>query len=429
MRRRRGFPLVRVLSCVMIALLPRAGRAAGFLFYETGTPEVGFASGGNAARALGPSTLLANPAGMTQLPGTQVQVGTELVYGHLQFAHNASTDPILGTNDGGNAVGALPIAGAYATFGPWEDVRLGIGLFSNFGAPQSWDPAWVGRFYTTKTTLLGFSLMPGVAWHVVDGLSLGATVNVMYGYLKQVVSVQNLEPQSTDGSLTVSSSAWGVGGNLGVLYVLSPSTRFGLTYTSPVKLGFSATAGFTGLGPGLSAVLAATGLETAVLDLGLTVPQTVMLGFFHAIDSRWAVMGDVGWQNWAAFGAVEVGVPGSPPTSLTAHIDYQNTWHVGAGAQVQLSEPWQLNFGIAYDSSMTSDESRSLSLSLASQLRLGVGAQVVLDKRWNLGMASELLWGGSPVVEVDRGALAGHVSGSYASTWILFLAFHFTWKA
>jgi hypothetical protein len=32
-------------------------------------------------------------------------------------------------------------------------------------------------------------------------------------------------------------------------------------------------------------------------------------------------------------------------------------------------------------------------------------------------------------VDVDRGPLAGHVSGSYASTWLLFMSFSFTWKA
>ena len=424
-----GFERVRALCCGMAVLLPPAARAAGFLFYETGPSEVGLASAGYAARAGGPSTLLTNPAGMTRLEGSQVQVGPQLIYGHLHFVPDSQTDSILGRNDGGNSVGAIPSLGGFASFAPWTDVRLGLGLFTNFGAPQSWDPAWLGRYYTTKTTLLGFSLMPGVAWRIVDGLSVGATVNLMYGYLKQITAVQNLEPQATDGSLEVSSTTLGVGGNVGVLYALSPATRLGITYTSPVKLGFSSTPSFSGLGPGLSVAIAATRLDSTVIDLGMTVPQTVMLGFFQAIDDRWAVMGDVGWQNWAAFGAVEVGVSTSPPRSLTTQLSYHDTWHVGLGAQVQLSEPWLLHFGVAYDSSMTSDESRSLSLSLASQLRLGAGAQVMLDRHWDLGFASELLWGGSPAVDVDRGPLAGHVSGRYANTWILFLSFSFTWKS
>jgi long-chain fatty acid transport protein len=429
MLRRREIPIAVALSCIAGGLLPASTRAAGFLWYETGTQEVGFASAGYAARALSPSTLLTNSAGMTQLEGTQIQVGTQLIYGHLTFAHDPGTDARLGTNDGGNSVGLLPTLGTFATFAPWKDIRLGVSLFNNFGAPQSWDPPWVGRYFTTKTTLLGFSIMPGVAWRIVDGLSVGATLNAMYGILKQETAIQNLEPGSGDGSLSLSTHAWGVGANLGVLWALSPATRLGLTYTSPVGLTFSATPTFSGLGPAIGAGIRAAGLENTNLDLGLTVPQTVMLGFFQAIGDRWAVMGDVGWQNWAAFGAVEVGISSNPPLSETHHIDYRDTWHIGGGAQVQLSEAWLMNFGIAYDSSMTSDQSRSLSLSLASQLRLGLGAQVVLDRHWNLGMSSELLWGGSPVVDVNRGPLSGHVSGQYANTYILFLAFNFIWKA
>jgi long-chain fatty acid transport protein len=428
MRPTRGISLV-ALACTVGALLSADARASGFLFYEVGTPEVGLASAGVTARASSPSTLLGNPAGMTQLDGSQVQVASVLAYGHLQFSPDAQTDPILGTNDGGNVVGLLPSGGAFATFAPWRDVRLGIGLFTNFGAPQSWDPAWVGRYYTTKSTLIGISLMPAVAWHVTDGLSVGATINTMYGHLNQVVAVLNVEPQTPEGSLQVSSSTLGIGGNLGVLYALSPATRFGVTYTSPVKLNFSSKPGFNGLGPGLSAVLAATGLDAATLDLGMKVPQTVTLGFFHALGDRWAIMGDAGWQNWAAFGAVEVGITTAVPRGITTAIAFTDTWHVGLGAQVQLSPAWLLNFGAAYDSSMTDNENRSLSLSLASQVRLGVGAQVAIDPHWALGFASELLWGGSPTVDVDRGPLAGHVSGSYASTWILFLSFGFTWKA
>src|SRR5215469_11712860 len=154
MLRRRDVTLIVALWWAGAALLPTVASAAGFLFYEVGSAEIGLASAGYAARAASPSTLLTNPAGMTRLEGTQVQVGSALVYGHLRFAPDSQTDPALGTNDGGNAVGLLPSGGAFASFAPEAAVRLGVGVLTNFGAPQSWDPAWLGRYYTTKTTLL-----------------------------------------------------------------------------------------------------------------------------------------------------------------------------------------------------------------------------------------------------------------------------------
>ncbi len=426
---RRELSLAIASWCAGLALLPATASAAGFLFYEVGTAEIGLASAGNAARAASPSTLLTNPAGMTRLEGTQVQVGSTLIYAHLHFAPDSQTDPILGRSDGGNAVGLVPSGGVFAAFSPSSDLRFGLGVFTNFGAPQSWDPAWLGRHYATKTTLLGISIMPGVAWRISDAISVGATLNAMSGHLRQTVAIANLEPQSADGQLEVASDTWGLGADFGILYTVSPATRVGLTYTSPVRLNFSSTPGFSGLGPGIGAVIAAAGLDTARIDLGMTVPQTLILGFHQAIGDRWALVGDVGWQNWAAFGAVEVGISTSDPRSLTTQISYSNTWHVGLGAEAQLSPAWKLNFGVAYDSSMTDDANRSLSLALASQLRFGLGAQVAIDRHWDLGLASELLWDGSPAVDVDRGPLAGHVSGSYASTWIFFLAFSFGWKS
>jgi long-chain fatty acid transport protein len=429
LRGRWGASVVASACGIGITLIAGPARAGGLFFYEVGTSDIGFASAGYAARANAPVTLLSNPGGMTRLEGIQVQVGTELIYGNLTFAPDLATSPFLGTNDGGNAIGWLPNATVFATFAPWKDFRFGLGIFNNFGAPEQWDSGWVGRYYATKTTLLGLSIMPGVAWNIIGGLSVGITFNALYGHLHHSVAVQNLEPLAPDGSLSVTSNSWGFGGNVGLLYEFSPATRLGITYTSPVKLNFSSVPTFSGIGARLSSLLKASGLDTASIDLGMTVPQTVMVSFFQAIGSKWALMADVGWQNWAAFGTVELGINSTPPVSLTTNIGYLNTWHGALGAQIQLSEPWQLNLGMAYDSSMTNAQARVLTLAIADQWRLGAGAQVAVDEHWNLGFCSELIWGGSPSVVEDRGPLAGHVSGAYDNFYILFLSFNFTWKS
>ena len=157
-------------------------------------------------------------------------------------------------------------------------------MASNFGLSEKWDSGWVGRYYVTQSTLIGLSILPSIAWHVAGGLSVGVAFNAMYGYLKSTAAVQNIEPNAKDGGLAVQSSTWGFGGNVGLLYEFSKSTRLGLAYTSPVSLSFSATPTFTGLGPGVSAALNAALLVSASIGLGLTVPQTVMLSLFQAID-------------------------------------------------------------------------------------------------------------------------------------------------
>jgi long-chain fatty acid transport protein len=92
-------------------------------------------------------------------------------------------------------------------------------VFANFGLGQSWDSGWVGRYYVTSSNLLGLSVMPAVSYHLVAGLSLGATLNAMYGNLQYKSAINNGAP--SDGSVAVSSNTWGFGGNLGLLYEFS----------------------------------------------------------------------------------------------------------------------------------------------------------------------------------------------------------------
>jgi long-subunit fatty acid transport protein len=85
-----GFALVGfALACG--AVLPQSLRAGGIELHEIGTPDVGVASAGYAARAQDASTLFKNPAGMSLLPGSQFQAGAQLTYGNVAFSPDGST--------------------------------------------------------------------------------------------------------------------------------------------------------------------------------------------------------------------------------------------------------------------------------------------------------------------------------------------------
>jgi len=127
------------------ALTPSA-YSGGIILYEIATPDVGLASAGYAARAQDPSTLFTNPAGMSRLPGSQFQVGAQLIYGNVEFSPDAGTGPLLGSDSGGNAVGAMPAASLFFTHALSERFTVGVGLCSYFGLAQEYDDNWVGRY-------------------------------------------------------------------------------------------------------------------------------------------------------------------------------------------------------------------------------------------------------------------------------------------
>jgi long-chain fatty acid transport protein len=403
------------------AALAPSTHAGGLSLYEIATPDVGLASAGYAARAQDASTLFKNPAGMSLLPGSQIQAGLQLAYGSVEFSRDANTGPLLGTDNGGNAIGTLPGASLFFTHALSDRVAVGFGTFSYFGLMEKFNDDWVGRYYIQNGALFGMSLMPAVSIKATDWLSIGAGLNAMFGYLDSELAIRTGAPG--DGQMKLKDETWGFGANAGILVEPRKGTRFGVTYLSPVKLDFKDTPTFSNLGPLGGAIFA----NPPQLDLGITVPQSVMFSAYHELSPKWALMANVGWQNWDQFGKVDVGVDSANPTSLTANLNYQDTWHGALGAQFRASEKWLLSAGFAYDTSAVDDANRTLSAPMGEAYRIGLGAQWQVSKAVSLGAAYEFLWAGDMPVVQDS-TYRGRVSGSFQDSWFSFFTVNLNWQ-
>lgn len=405
--------------------------AGGISLYEVGTADIGLAAAGYAARAQDAATVFTNPAGMTRLASNQLTLGAQALYADLGFAIGAGTSPGLGSGNGGNPVGWFPGGGLFYSQSLSPDVKVGLAVTGNFGLAVEYDPGWAGRYYAQEGTLLGVSVLPSVAWRVSPQLSLGASLNLMYGIFDTKVAVNNLV--GADGQLALSDNVWGVGANLGVLYEMSPGTRWGLTWRSPVNLDFRAPAQWSGLAPGIRALLGARGLLDATVDLGVTVPQEVMLSFHHTVDPRWAILGNVGWQQWSHFGRVAVGIDSNDPVGLTTNLEFKDTWHVALGTQYQLSAPWTLSAGVAYDSAFQDSANVAVALPTNAVWRFGAGAQKRESPTFAWGASAEWIYGGDLDVDLrSRAPVAlggrGDLVGSFADSNTFFFSVNLNWK-
>jgi long-chain fatty acid transport protein len=431
------------LAALIVAVLfgPSQAGAGGLTLYEVGTADVGLASAGYGARAQDASTVLTNPAGMTRLQGTQVLAGAQVLYGNYDFSIASGTSRELGDGDGGNPIGWFPGGSFFITRSVSPHVALGFGVAGNFGLTEKYDDNWVGRYYVQEAALIGVSLLPSVAVKITDKLSVGASFNMMYGYLKNQVAVNNpglpgevLPIQSrSDGQLELKDSEWGFGVNVGLLYEFSPAVRLGLVYNSQVNLDFSDSADFSGLSRGLRDLLGRRGLLGANVDLGIKVPQGAMASLFYQVSDRYALLGSVGWQQWSKFGKVDVGVDSNDPKSLTTNLDFKDTWHVAAGLQHQFTPEWLINLGVAYDSGLQSSSNISPALPSNWAWRFGVGAQHQVSKTFSWGFAAEYAYGGT--LDIDKHADApialggrGDLVGSFDNAGVLFLAANLIWK-
>lgn len=417
-------------------LMGSAARAGGLLLYEYGTAEPGLAAAGYAARAQDASTAFTNPAGMTQLDGTQVLVGGQLMWMNTQFSIDGATSPGLGSGDGGRVYGSngyVPGGGAFLTHRVSPDLALGFAVAGNFGSMLDYDDGWVGRYRVQDADLVGVSVMPSIAYRVNDQLSLGAGLNGMYGMFDQRVAINNALPSLGDGRLEIDDDTWGWGANVGVLYEATPDTRLGLTYTSEIDLDFRGPAQFSGIGPILTALLQSRGLLDARVDVGAKVPQQVMGSVYTAIDDSWALLGNLGWQDWSEFGETEIGIDNTQsPISLTNPLSFDDTWHAAVGAQYHTNDRWKMNFGLAYDSGFQDGNDVSPLFPVNSAWRFGIGGERQAGESFKWGFTTELLYGGN--LHVDKRSMLppvlggrGDLGGSYDQTLGVVLTVYGNW--
>jgi long-chain fatty acid transport protein len=313
------------------------------------------------------------------------------------------------------------------------ELKLGFALTGNFGAPLEYDDNWVGRYYVQEGTLIGLSAVPAIAYRVTDKLSLGLSVTAMEGIYKNRVAINNANAAYADGQLTLDDNDWGWGVNLGLLYEIDPGTRIGLTWNSQVSLDFSAPAEFSNLAPGLSTLLSNAGLLNANINVGIKVPQQLMGSIFTQINERWALLGSVGWQQWSKFGQVQLGIDNTAnPTSTSTNLNFDDTWHFAAGAQYRMSQPWLLNFGIAYDTGFQDSSNVSPLLPSNWGWRFGTGAENQVSKTFLWGFAAEYLYGGTLDTNIQSTAPVtaggrGNLVGSYEDIGTLFLGIYANW--
>ena len=418
----------RLAMAVTVLLLaaPAASRAAGFYLYEIGTPSVGLASAGYTTRAGDAETLFTNPAGMSLLEKHELLVGAQLLYGNFTFSPGPGTTTSGG--NGGNAVGVLPGGSLFFVADVAPKVRVGLGVAQYFGSAVSYDPGWVGRYYGQKGLLIGRELPPHrlVQDQRLDLGGRGPEPHVGHQARHHRGEQHPAQPRRRTGGderRTPSAS----GATSGVLVEPVKGTRVGFTWLSQVYLPFSSTPAWSGLGPGLELALRQTGLLDATIDLGVTLPNRLMLGVRQEIGPDWAVMADLGWESWSQFGEVEVSVNTANPTSLTTSIPYKNTWHVAAGAQWKAVPEWTFSGGFAFDSSMMDDADRTVFTPVGAAWRFSLGAQWQVSEAVQLGLADTFIVGGNLPLSQSRGPLAGTLEGQYSGTVMNMLAFNVRW--
>jgi len=416
-----------VLAAGILLTLVTSARGAGLLLYETGAPDLGTASAGRVAMAADASTAAANPAGMTLLDRSQL-LGAS---GALLPSTNFDIAPQTTTSGGGggNAGVFFPIGGFFYVYKLSERVRLGVAADSDFAGNFNYGKKWTGRYYVTQESLITGKVNPSIAYMVNDWLSVGAGFSFSVGRLLFQSKVNNtILPRlpRPDGGLAIESWDEAFGGNVGILLKPIPKLRIGLTYQSPVDYKFGFRPHLTNLGPLFSRLRARIG--GTKVEIPMEVPQQVMLSGLYYVTPNWSLMGNVGWQNWSAFGEFPIGISALKQRTVTANLHFSDTCQIAIGQQLRIGEKWLWSAGFAYDSSPVSQANRVPTMPIDRQLRYGTGIQYQINRDVTAGVAWEFMDAGPAPYSARRGPLAGTLQGHYSTDYLNFLALNVIWK-
>jgi long-chain fatty acid transport protein len=141
----------------------------------------------------------------------------------------------------------------------------------------------------------------------------------------------------------------------------------------------------------------------------------------QALDSKWSLLANIGWQDWSSFSENEVTWHG---LTVASKLELQDTMHGAVGTQYQMTTETRVNFGIAYDTSMYDDQGKtSFTMPAGAAWRFGAGVQQQLNEKASLGVAFEYLV--SEDAHVTEPAI---LAGSYDNPQMYFVAVNYSYR-
>lgn len=296
------------------------------------------------AQADDPSAIFYNPAGLTQLHGTQISAGLYYLQPEFHFEGDNGADQRM------RLPSLLPHLYAASDFGS-ERFRFGIGVNNVFGINEDWGSRGALRFLVDNAQLSVINFAPTVAYKFSENFSAGIALNGYYGNLLLTRNAIVGAPPTPEGHFNYRGEDFAVGVTPGFMWKINDRHTIGGYYRSPFRMSFGGSAavkipGGPTIGP-------------SVADAKLSFPQSAGLGYAFRPIPRLKIEGDVVWTDWHAVKRLSIFSPDPRFNGQTLPANWDSGWTFRLGGEYLLNEHWALRAGYAYSQNAVPDSTFS----------------------------------------------------------------------
>ena len=418
----------RLSQAILAATLvvPAISFAGGFALNEQSASAMGTANAGTAANPENATTVYFNPAGMSQLSGTNMSFGASVldISAEAKSETASATDtvgaPVQGSN-GGDLVPVAVLPNFFMTHEVNDTVDIGFGLHAPYGLTADYDDDFVGRYFADKTELMAIALSPSIALNNGDGFSLGFGVNILYaeGRLSKFQDYSANEAQARqlgyagpgfqDGYVDIKGDDVGVTFTAGFLWEVTDSTQIGVSGQTGTRLELEGDATLTNVP---QPTVTSTGLDFDFATLKedvmvpIEIPESITFGVRHQLTDSVTLLAGATWAKWSRFEALDVvseeengsisalGGPKYGQDDLVGHVseNWEDTWQANVGAIWQATPAWAFKAGYPFDQSPVNSDFRTARIPSTDRHWLTLGTQYAnLSSGWTVDVAAGML--------------------------------------
>ncbi|WP_291327690.1 OmpP1/FadL family transporter [Desulfovibrio sp. UCD-KL4C] len=374
---------VSILLCVIGFMISssicKKAEASGLALYEWSAR--GNALGGAMiARADDPSAIAWNPAGITQLSGTQFLAGVTGI-----SIKNELTTTYNGKSQSQNLKDKIYTPPhSYFTHQLTDKVWLGVGTFTRFGLGTSFSEDWAGRYSSYSTELNTFSINPNIAYKYNKYLSFAMGVELMYvrADLRNKIDPTGADdPDDTSHDIDQRIIVDGVtpGFNAGLRITPNDQWAFGFSYRSKMLHHADGSASYN-VPDGISTT---NYFNDSEITMSMNTPNMFFFGLEYKPVPNFSVEADAIYSEWSSYSDISYGFSKATAIgrkNITIDKKWEDVWRFQFGLEYLPIENLALRAGYVYDQSPIREGYEDYMIPANDRQILSTGFGLTFDK-------------------------------------------------